>query len=136
MKTVYYIVQKSGKQTRVEEGQDITIGRSFDNTLFIEDPSVSRHHAVIRWKNGMMYICDLSSTNGSQLNQEKLMPDYYYELNYLDDLMIGNIELVILDEAKAISKHFNTDTKPQKTVVMSAEQAKKSFNTDEFNSKS
>ncbi len=134
MKTVYYIVQKSGKQIRVEEGQPVTIGRAFDNTLFIEDPSVSRHHAVIRWKNGMMYICDLGSTNGSSLNGERLTPDYYYEMNYSDEMRIGSVPFLILDEASVISKNFSAESAPQKTVVLTADHAKKSFNTDEFNS--
>ena len=136
MKNVYYLVQKSGKQTRAEENKDITIGRSFDNALFIEDASVSRHHAVIRWKNSMMYICDLGSTNGTFLNGEKLTPDYYYELNYLDELLIGSVPVTVLDEASVISKHFSPDNQPQKTVIINPDHHKKTFNTDEFNTKS
>ncbi len=131
MKNVYYIVQKNGKQNRVEEGQDITIGRAFDNSIFIEDPSVSRHHAVIRWKGGMMYVCDLGSTNGTSLNGEKLEHDYYYEINYLDELIIGNVPMTIVDEASVISKHFEEGAKPQKTIVIGPDHIKK-FNTDEF----
>ena len=46
----------------------MTIGRSADNDLRLEDTTVSNHHArIIRKKDGL-YIEDCNSTNGTLLN--------------------------------------------------------------------
>lgn len=124
----------SSKPVRVEEGQMISIGRAFDNALVLDHPSVSRHHAHIRWKNGLMYVCDLGSTNGTRLNEEKLTPEYYYELNYSDEIFIGDVRLLVVDEDAVIARNMNPDTGLQKTVILSGE--KKTLSPDDFNSNS
>jgi pSer/pThr/pTyr-binding forkhead associated (FHA) protein len=120
VKNIYYLVQENGKPVRVEEGQEITIGRAFDNSIYIDDASVSRHHAVIKWKKGMMYITDLSSTNGTFVNSEKITSGYYYELNYSDEIRVGNIALMVVDEAAVITKNFSKTQVPAQTVVMTS----------------
>jgi hypothetical protein len=44
------------------------IGRESDNTLTLEDVSVSRHHATINFTEGNYFIEDQQSTNGTRLN--------------------------------------------------------------------
>ncbi|NUM79839.1 FHA domain-containing protein [bacterium] len=133
MKAIYYLYQESnGKNIRIEEGQEVTIGRAFDNTVSVDDASVSRHHAAIRWKKGMMYLTDMNSTNGTWVNGEKLTDNYFYELNYLDEVKIGNIGFKILDEESVISKNFNAARMPGKTMVIDAEKIKRSFNKNDF----
>lgn len=51
---------------------DVTIGRSRDNDVRIEDPSVSRHHAVLRVADDALSIKDLSSSNGVRVHDEKI----------------------------------------------------------------
>jgi pSer/pThr/pTyr-binding forkhead associated (FHA) protein len=46
----------------------ITIGRSHDNILVIDDPRVSRHHAEIRVIRGGFVLFDLNSSGGTYLN--------------------------------------------------------------------
>lgn len=120
MKHIYYLVQEGGKPVRAEEGQEITIGRAFDNTIYLDDASVSRHHAVIKWKKGMMYLTDLGSTNGTCINGEKISSGYYYELNFSDEIRIGNVALKVADEAAVISNNFSGSGAPAQTVVMGA----------------
>jgi pSer/pThr/pTyr-binding forkhead associated (FHA) protein len=50
----------------------LTIGRKEDNLLILMDLYVSSHHAKIFIKNNEYIIEDLGSTNGIQLNQERL----------------------------------------------------------------
>jgi hypothetical protein len=45
-----------------------TIGRSPENDLVIEDLTVSRHHAELRWTPEGYAVTDLSSTNGCRAN--------------------------------------------------------------------
>lgn len=133
MKQVYYLIPPSGKPLRIEEGQTLSIGRAFDNAVYLDDPSVSRHHANIRWKNGLMYLCDLGSTNGTRLNEEKLTPEYYYELNYADEIFIGDVRLQVVDENAVIARHLHPDNTPQKTVILSDKKtlSPNSFNTED-----
>jgi sigma-B regulation protein RsbU (phosphoserine phosphatase) len=49
-----------------------TIGRHNDNTVVLHDPSLSRFHARIDYKNGKFFIQDLSSSNGVFVNDAKV----------------------------------------------------------------
>ncbi len=46
----------------------LTFGRSSGNTVIIDDPSISRLHARLRWEQGQAVLEDLGSRNGSQVN--------------------------------------------------------------------
>ncbi|XXF78695.1 FHA domain-containing protein [Myxococcaceae bacterium GXIMD 01537] len=55
--------------------QDVlTVGRLPSCDLVINDPSVSKEHALLRWHGqaGACTVEDLGSTNGTQLNGQKL----------------------------------------------------------------
>src|SRR5881628_1428557 len=46
----------------------ITIGRGPDNTIIINDPSVSTHHAQLQLAGETYRLKDLDSTNGTRVN--------------------------------------------------------------------
>jgi diguanylate cyclase (GGDEF)-like protein len=48
------------------------IGRSSNNDLFIDQESVSRHHARITYRDGNYSLADLDSTNGTYINDESV----------------------------------------------------------------
>jgi pSer/pThr/pTyr-binding forkhead associated (FHA) protein len=50
----------------------ISIGRSADNDIIIDDPHVSRYHAKLSYKNGHFEIVDLGSTSGTYLNGKQI----------------------------------------------------------------
>jgi len=135
MSALYYLYQEdNGRNVRIEEGMDITLGRAFDNTILIDDTSVSRHHAAIRWKKGMLYITDLNSTNGTMVNGEKVEQGLFYELNYADQVTIGNVAFKVLDEQSVITKNFSANRMPAKTMVFDVKSMKKrTLNQDDFN---
>ena len=131
MSALYYLYQEdNGRNVRVEEGKDITIGRAFDNTILIDDASVSRHHAAIRWKKGLLYVTDLNSTNGTTVNGEKVQEGFFYELNYTDQVKIGNVAFKVLDEQSVITKNFSAHRMPAKTMVI--DMKKRTLNKDDF----
>jgi hypothetical protein len=50
----------------------INIGRRLDNQIVIDDKSVSRIHAQIRWSNGYFTLFDLDSKAGTFVNNHRI----------------------------------------------------------------
>jgi len=46
----------------------VSIGRALDNTIIIEDPRVSRHHAQLRQRYGRYVLYDVGSSSGTKIN--------------------------------------------------------------------
>jgi pSer/pThr/pTyr-binding forkhead associated (FHA) protein len=46
----------------------ITIGRSLENDIILDDARVSRHHAQLRRRYGQYVLYDLDSTGGTTVN--------------------------------------------------------------------
>ena len=46
----------------------ITIGRGADNTIIVNDPSISTHHAQLLLEGDTYRLKDLDSTNGTRVN--------------------------------------------------------------------
>lgn len=67
------VVVTSGPEAgrRVELGVEMAIGRE-DGDLVLEDPEVSRHHAVLRRSGDSVVVEDLDSTNGTFVNGERI----------------------------------------------------------------
>jgi hypothetical protein len=66
------------------------IGRSRECDITLDDPNVSRRHAEIRRENGAFWIVDLKSTNGVEVNGERVERA---RLNHSDTILIGKTEL-------------------------------------------
>jgi hypothetical protein len=72
----------------------VRIGREVvDNDLVLDDPSVSRHHALIEALDGGFQIRDLGSSNGTFLNGMRL--DRPLRLSAGDQLKVGQIQISI-----------------------------------------
>src|SRR5712692_10046912 len=68
----------------------MTIGRSPDNQLVVNDPQASSHHAQI-YPDGQGYLLvDLGSTNSTFINEQRLIAHSPRMLNAGDVLRIGN----------------------------------------------
>lgn len=67
------VVVKTGPEAgrRVELGVEMAIGRQ-DGDLVLEDPEVSRRHAVLRRSGESVVVEDLDSTNGTFVNGERI----------------------------------------------------------------
>ncbi len=50
----------------------VTMGRSRQSDIMVDDPNVSRTHAEIRPRGGSWVLTDLNSTNGTRLNGRRL----------------------------------------------------------------
>lgn len=86
------VLVSSGQMARKHE---VTIGRAADNTIVLDDPLVSRHHArLIPVPNGYQVI-DLNSLNGLQLNGRRLQSGEIFDFD--DRLSIGRTTLQIVN---------------------------------------
>ena len=67
------VVVKTGPEAgrRVELDLEVAIGRQ-DADLVLEDPEVSRRHAVLRRSGASVVVEDLDSTNGTFVNGERI----------------------------------------------------------------
>ena len=72
----------------------LTVGRSPHSDLFLDDVTVSRHHArVIKDENGYL-IEDLNSLNGTYVNRKRIER---HRLSDGDELQIGKFKLAFLE---------------------------------------
>jgi pSer/pThr/pTyr-binding forkhead associated (FHA) protein len=69
-----------------------TLGRERTDIL-IDDPEVSRQHALIRWAQGRLELSDLQSANGTFVNGTRLEPRG--ELRDGDVVKIGMTSIVV-----------------------------------------
>ena len=76
-----------------EEGS-ITIGRGQDNTIQIEDESISRRHAVLH-VGRIVTIEDLGSSNGTKVRNVAVPPHQPRELGINELVTLGSLTLII-----------------------------------------
>lgn len=82
-----------GGEFPIEEGQDIVIGRSSDLDMVLVEEMVSRRHAHIKMRGGVISIEDLGSTNGTFVNGEKIQRA---QLKEGDRVLIGTSILKVV----------------------------------------
>ncbi len=80
---------EDSKATHELTEERITIGRAPDNSLQIDDPSVSSRHAQLLLIDGRYQLKDLDSTNGTRVNSEAVTDTF---LRVGDRLRFGKVE--------------------------------------------
>lgn len=100
---------------------EVHIGRELDNTLRLADPSVSRHHCVIRKGPVGFEIQDLQSSNGVLVNGSRVQTA---ALRDGDRLTLGQIHVTFVDpEPQGATVAVRTGAVvPGGTVRMSADE--------------
>ncbi|MBX3096734.1 MAG: FHA domain-containing protein [Fimbriimonadaceae bacterium] len=86
------LVDDNGREFVVRPGVN-KVGRTGD--IALEDPRVSRAHAVIKSDQGALSIEDVGSTNGTQVNGEAIAANASIPLSAGDKLSFGGLELVL-----------------------------------------
>ena len=80
----------------IPQGDRITIGRSPDNDIFLDDVTVSRKHAVVLQSGGELRIEDLGSLNGTFVNRRRI--DAATRLESGDEVQIGKYRLSFISK--------------------------------------
>jgi uncharacterized RDD family membrane protein YckC len=103
---------------------EVHMGRELDNTLRLPDPSISRHHCVIRKVGGGYEIQDLQSSNGVLVNGNRVQAS---PLRDGDRITLGQVQLTFLDPLPEVGATVALNIKdapavPSGTVRMSADE--------------
>ena len=85
---------RSGETFQVG-GEQMTIGRSPDAEVFLDDVTVSRNHALLVRRRDGLYIDDLGSLNGTYVNRRRIES---HKLVDGDELQIGKYKLTFLEK--------------------------------------
>jgi hypothetical protein len=75
------------------QGERLTIGRSPDAEIFLDDVTVSRDHAVLVRRSGAWYLDDSGSLNGTYVNRRRIDS---HKLEDGDELQVGKYKLTYL----------------------------------------
>jgi hypothetical protein len=70
------------------------IGRAADNTLRIQDGTVSAYHARLSYQGGQWWLEDLGSRNGTRVNQIQVQQPLV--VTYGDAISLGSVRLLLV----------------------------------------
>ena len=81
-----------GDRAREFQQSRVVVGRSRDADLQVDDPNVSRQHAVLYWEGDRVYVKDLGSTNGTLVNGRPITAG---PVDAGDTLTVGNAKITV-----------------------------------------
>ncbi len=89
---------------RVDEGQSLVVGRSAPADVVVRDSSLSRQHAVIEVLEGVLWVEDLGSTNGTwvsgrRCDRSSVAPD--------DEVRFGTVTATVLSGDSRGAGHWD-----------------------------
>jgi pSer/pThr/pTyr-binding forkhead associated (FHA) protein len=88
----YLLVEQGGDVRAIALTRQIThLGRGFAATVQLEDPGVSRRHAIVVQRRGAARILDDRSANGTWVNDRRV---FEAELHDGDVIVLGRAVLV------------------------------------------
>lgn len=91
-------LQEAEESATIDIGERLTIGRHSDNTIVIEQNSVSRHHCLIYTDDERhVFVKDLNSSNGTFVNHLRIDRVQVHEQ---DLLRVGSEEFLFIGEGE------------------------------------
>ena len=85
---------RAGESFTIEDDR-VSIGRSPDAGVFLDDVTVSRNHALLVRRRDGLYIDDLGSLNGTYVNRRRIES---HRLEEGDEIQIGKYKLSYLEK--------------------------------------
>jgi hypothetical protein len=92
MQVDFDIVERGGRRP-LQVRPPVEIGRSKDAGVAVNDPEVSRQHARLSSYDGVVYVEDLRSRNGTFLNGRRVTE--VIEVREGDEIDVGTTRLVV-----------------------------------------
>ncbi|MGQ0844364.1 MAG: FHA domain-containing protein [Sporichthyaceae bacterium] len=94
-------------------GESMTVGRLEGNDIALVDDSVSRRHARLQFRSGSWILGDLSSSNGTWVNGERLSDAIAVRDG--DEIRFGAVRSTFREEATAGYGEAAADSGPELT---------------------
>lgn len=85
---------RSGESFTIDDDR-MSIGRTPDASVFLDDVTVSRNHALLVRRRDGLYIDDLGSLNGTYVNRARIES---HRLADGDEIQIGKFRLSFLEK--------------------------------------
>jgi pSer/pThr/pTyr-binding forkhead associated (FHA) protein len=85
---------RAGESFTIEDDR-VSIGRSPDAGVFLDDVTVSRNHALLVRRRDGLYIDDLGSLNGTYVNRRR---NESHRLEDGDEIQVGKYKLSYLEK--------------------------------------
>jgi len=93
------ITEPGGRQRSVAlDGRTMRIGRAAECEIALDDPQVSRQHARLQSRNGVLLLADVGSTNGTRVNGQRI---HEVALGVGDRIEVGGTELLVAAEPRS-----------------------------------
>lgn len=104
---------------------EVSLGRSADNVISLNNATVSGHHASIRREGDQYILRDLGSTNGTRVNSREIKEAV---LHPKDLIQVGSVEFLFNSEAMSFEDAQAAFTKPEVLVSQGPTAMPESFN--------
>lgn len=88
MEPCVYLKSGLGEILLLPAGQSV-VGRNPGLALLVEGPTVSENHAAFHRQGTQAWVTDLGSTNGTFVNQSRIVPQQWVELKEGDAVSFG-----------------------------------------------
>lgn len=108
----------------VSEKERISIGRTSENDIVLDNRGVSRKHAQIEFSDKGALLIDNDSLNGTFVNERKVAEQF---LKDKDTITIGKFDLVFFSDAQPTRKLNDMDG----TMVLNTKKQKEMVSQDE-----
>src|SRR5215213_1003135 len=117
-----------GKQRR-------SVGRTKENDLSLDDPSVSKIHAalVLNSERHLM-VADTGSTNGTFINDKRIAYGRAFPVSGADRVKFGNVEVVFEHVPRAVEEVYNQEVTMNQIPQETFSASQRDIQTVAFNS--
>jgi transcriptional regulator with GAF, ATPase, and Fis domain len=87
----------------------VQVGRSSTSDLQVDDPSISRDHAVFRVRDGAVEIEDLGSVNGTIVRGVRIAPRTPMQLAVGESVSLGTVVVVVQRRSGSLSDRLRPE---------------------------
>jgi two-component system, NtrC family, response regulator AtoC len=117
------VEQRESRMMPMPESGELSIGRAEDCDIILDNPSVSRRHAVLRIVSGAVSVKDMDSANGTRIGGKRLPPDGEGPVPPGVAILIGSASLVVhhLASAQSFERPGREGNSALREVIMATE---------------
>jgi pSer/pThr/pTyr-binding forkhead associated (FHA) protein len=102
------------KELHVKEGRRLSVGRTKENDLSIDDPSISKYHASLMLDaQSILHVADTGSTNGTFVNGERIAYGKAVAVSERDKVRFGLVEAQFQIPPKAVVTEVLPEAVPE-----------------------